>query len=88
VGNSIGLVRRAHAQSIPVEDLDDFSGQDRLKLFNIRVLTSQIPEYVSASARDFQRFLFHQSLSFSFFNRSLISSISRLGVLMPCVDFF
>ena len=42
----------------------------------------------AAAAHHFQLFAFHRTISFSLFKRSFISSTSRLGVLMPCADFF
>ena len=43
-------MRAAHAQAFPVERLDDFGGQDRLELFDIRILMPQIAEHVPAAA--------------------------------------
>jgi hypothetical protein len=41
-GNSRAAVRRAHAQSLPVERLDDFGRQNRLELLSVCVLVSQV----------------------------------------------
>jgi len=86
-------VQRA-TQFLPIARLDDFGGQDRLKLLHILhicVLISQVAENVPTSSQYFQAFFLHRNISFNLFNlfnRFLIRSISRFGVLMPCVDFF
>jgi hypothetical protein len=78
----------ADAQALPVERLDDPRGQDGLELIRIRILVSEVAKNISASPHYFQLFAFHRNISFSLCKRSFTRSISRLGVLMPCVDFF
>src|SRR5208282_6085853 len=77
---------------VPVERLDDFGCEDRFELLEVCVLVPQIAEHISASPHHFQLFAFrfhcHRNISLNLFKRSLIRSISRFGVLMPCVDFF
>jgi hypothetical protein len=55
---------------------------------SVRVLMREIPKHVSTTAYYIQSFALHQKISFNFFSRSLIKSMSCFGVLMPCVDFF
>lgn len=86
--NAGAAVRGAHSQVFPVERLDDFGGQDSLELFSIGVLMPEVAEHIAASPHHFQLLALHRNISFSLFKRSFIRSISRLGVLIPCVDFF
>jgi hypothetical protein len=65
-------VRRAHAQVLPIERLDDFDSEDGLELLNIRVLAPKVAEDVSAPAHHFQLFVLHRNISFSLFRRTLI----------------
>jgi hypothetical protein len=81
-------VRAAHGQVFPVESLDDLGGQDGLELLGVRTLAPQVAKDIAAPPYHLEFFLFHRNISFSLFKRSLIRSISRFGVLMPCVDFF
>jgi hypothetical protein len=85
--NAGSVMRSAHSQAFPIERLDDFGGQDRLELLGIRVLVPKAAEQIAASPPCVQLF-FYRNISFSRFKRSLVGSISRFGVLMPCVDFF
>src|SRR5580704_2933538 len=85
--NTRAPVRGPHGQPLAVHDLDDLGGEDRLELFGVRVLVLEVAEHVAAAAHDFQFFL-HRNISFNLLRRSLIRSISCLGVLMPFVDFF
>jgi hypothetical protein len=64
-------------QAIPIERLDNFCGQDRLELLYIRILFTEIPEHVPATAYHFKLFLFHLNTSFNRFRQSRIASISR-----------
>jgi hypothetical protein len=43
-------MRLPDTQAIPIERLDNFCGQDRLELFYIRALFTEIPEHVPATA--------------------------------------
>jgi len=78
----------SNAQAIPIERLDNLSGQYRLELFDVGVLLPKIAKYISASAYHFQIFAFQPNLSFNLFRRSRTRSTSFFGVLMPWVDFF
>jgi len=77
------MVRRSRSSVLMIS-----GGQDGLELIGVRVLATQIAENIPAPPRHLEFFLFHRNISFSLFKRSLVGSISRLGVLMPCVDFF
>jgi hypothetical protein len=48
----------AHAHALAVERLDDLGRQDRLELLHTRVLLFKIAANISASADNFNRFLF------------------------------
>src|SRR5258706_7020215 len=78
----------AHAQTVPVERLNDFSGQDGLELLGVCILMPEVAKNISAAPHYLQLFALHRNISFNFFKRDLIRSISRCGVLVPCVDFF
>src|SRR2546422_7948997 len=86
--NPGAVVRGAHGQVLPIERLDDLGGQDRLELLRVRVFAPEVTKHVPAPRRYFPLLASHRSISFRLFRGSLIRSISRLGVLMPCVDFF
>jgi hypothetical protein len=58
------VVGATDGQALSVERLDDLSGQDRLELFDIRILASQITEHVAAAARHLQTFRFHRNKLF------------------------
>jgi hypothetical protein len=81
-------MRGAYSQVFPIECLYDFGGQNSLELFSVGVLMPQIAEHIAASPHHSQFFIFHRNISFNLFKRSFIKSISRKGVLTPCVDFF
>ena len=85
--NPCAIVCVAYAQVFTVEHLDDLGRQDGLDLFGIRVLMPQVTECVSTSPYDC-RFCVLPNISFTLFKRFLIRSMSRAGVLTPCVDFF
>ena len=87
-GNPGAVVRSAHAQAVPVEDLDDFSGQDGLELLDIRIFVPKVAKNISAAPNDFQLLAFHRNIFLNPIKRSLTRSTSRFGVLMPCVDLF
>jgi len=70
-------MRLADTQAIPIKCLDNFRGQDRLELFYIRILFSEIPKHIAATAYHFEFFLFHLNISFNRFRRSRIASSSR-----------
>ena len=70
-------MRLPDTQAIPIERPDNFRGQDRLELFYIRILFTEISEHVAATAYHFKLFLFHLNISFNRFRRSRIESISR-----------
>ena len=48
----------------------------------------EVAKNISAARHYFQLFALHRNISFNLFKRALIRSISRCGVLMPCVDLF
>src|SRR5450432_1419278 len=82
-------MRGAHGEAFPVERLDDFGRENGFELLCIGVLVAEVAVHIAAAAHDIQLFVaFHFSISFSFFSRSFITSISCFGVLMPLVDFF
>jgi hypothetical protein len=87
-GDSGAPVGGAHAQAFAIKRTNDFGGEQRLELLNVRIFVSEIAKNIPASTYYFQLFVFHRSISFSFFSRSKIKSISRFGVLTPLVDFF
>ncbi len=87
-GDSGTAMCGGHAQPLPLEDLDDLSGEHRLKLVHIRVLAPEIAEDIATSAHEVHTFPFHRNISFSFPRRFWIRSISRFGVLTAWVDFF
>jgi hypothetical protein len=86
--NAGPIMRLPNAQALAVERLDNLGGQERLELPDIRIRHIQVSVDVSAPADNFKLFIFHRNISFNRFSRSIISSISRCGVLIPCVDFF
>src|ERR1700693_2227742 len=51
-------MRLSDTQAIPIERLNNFCGQDRLELFYIRVLFTEIPKHIAATAYHFKLFLF------------------------------
>ncbi len=75
--NPVRLCAARHAQAVPVECLDDFSGQDCLELFDVRILMLQVAEDTPAPVRHFQLFAFHRNISFNPFNRFLIRPTQR-----------
>jgi hypothetical protein len=85
--NAGPIMRLPNAQALAVERLDNLGGQERLELPDIRIRHIQVSVDVSAPADNFKPFPFHRNISFNRFSRSLISSISRCGVSIPCVDF-
>jgi hypothetical protein len=70
-------MRLPDTQAIPIERLDNFRGQDRLELLYIRILFTEIPKHIAATAYHFKLFLFHLNISFNRFRRSRIASSSR-----------
>src|ERR1700730_4126194 len=80
--NPGATVRRAYAQTVAVEHLDDFSGQDGLELLGIGIIMPEAAKNISAAPHYLQSFSFHRSIPFNLFRRALIRSISRCGVLV------
>jgi hypothetical protein len=70
-------MRLPDTQAIPIEHLDNFRGQDRLELFYIRILFTEIPKHIAATAYHFKLFLLHLNISFNRFRRSRTVSSSR-----------
>jgi hypothetical protein len=56
-------MRLPDTQAIPIERLDNFRGQNRLELFYIRILFTEIAKYIAATAHHFKLFLFHLNIS-------------------------
>src|SRR4051794_739111 len=82
-------IRLTHGQALAVEGLDDFGGEDGLELVRIRVFAAEITKHIAGTPHYVHGFFaLHFSISCRRFSRSFTRSISRLGVLIPVVDFF
>ena len=55
--------RGAHAETFPIERLDDFCCENGLKLFDIRTLVPEVTESISTSAHHLQLFALHRNIS-------------------------
>src|ERR1017187_4070776 len=56
-------LRGAHAETFPIERLDDFCCENGLKLFDIRTLVPEVTESISTSAHHLQLFALHRNIS-------------------------
>jgi hypothetical protein len=63
--DACSIMRGAHGEVFPVEDLDDFGGQDGLALLRVRVLVPEVAEHIATSPHQLQFFAFHRNVSFN-----------------------
>ena len=75
--NPGAAVRCAHAKTVPVKRLDDFSGQDGLELLGICVLVPEVAKNISAAPRYLQLFALDRNITFNPFTLSNLRRASR-----------
>ena len=87
-GDARARVRLAYRQAIAIQHLDDFRGKQSFELVHVCVVATEVTKSVAASTDYFQPFVLYRNNSFKRLSRSLTTSISCFGVLLPSVGFF